>query len=316
MREKRRFSKSDARPKSKGHFRNAPRSENESRSPRSEERGSRPQRSEYSSRPVRNDYAPRSFSSAPVVVDDRFIWGTNPVLELLRARPSEIERIFISEGVLSPKIAGELLSRARDARVRVDKVPRERLGAMTGGGVHQGVVAEAGQFDYSTLESLIEKAKGKPSPLIVVLDGIQDPQNLGAIIRSSHAFGANGVVVAKDRAAGVTGVVAKASAGALAFCPVARVVNISRALDELKEAGYWTVAADPNSNEPLWNGKLNGPLAIVVGAEGPGIRDGVLERCDFRLNIPMSGKVASLNASVSAAVLLYEVTRQRGHEPR
>ncbi|MBX7114499.1 MAG: 23S rRNA (guanosine(2251)-2'-O)-methyltransferase RlmB [Myxococcaceae bacterium] len=240
------------------------------------------------------------------------MWGTNPVLELLRARPNEIERIFVGEGLLSPKIAGELLSRAREARVRVDKVPRERLGAMTGGGVHQGVVAEVGQFDYATLDALIEKAKGQSAPVIVVLDGIQDPQNLGAIIRSSHAFGAIGVVVAKDRAAGVTGVVAKASAGALAFCPVARVVNISRALEELKAAGYWTVAADPNSKEALWSGKLNGPLAIVVGAEGPGIRDGVLERCDFRLNIPMSGKVASLNASVSAAVLLYEVTRQRG----
>lgn len=261
---------------------------------------------------------PQRYTTAQpaAVVDDRFIWGTNPVLELLRARPNEIERLFVGEGLLPPKVAGELLSRARDARVRVDKVPRERLTAMTGGGVHQGVVAEVGQFDYATLDSLIEKGKNaSTAPVVVVLDGIQDPQNLGAIIRSAHAFGSIGVVIPKDRAAGVTGVVAKAAAGALAFCQVARVVNISRALEDLKEAGYWTVAADPDSKEALWHGKLDGPLALVIGAEGIGIRGGVLEHCDFRLNIPMSGKVASLNASVSAALLLYEVTRQRGKVP-
>jgi len=144
-----------------------------------------------------------------------------------------------------------------------------------------------------------------------VLDSITDPQNLGAIIRSAHALGAHGVVVGKDRAAGVTGAVAKVSAGAVEHCKVARVVNLSRALEELKQAGLWIAAADPASKATVWNAKLDGPLALVVGAEGEGVRKGVLDHCDFRLSIPMAGQVASLNASVSAAILLYEVVRQR-----
>lgn len=319
MRDKRRFSKQGSRRPSKAPFRQAPRGDSERGASRdnSERSGFRGNNERLASRDrfERSASPPRHELPARTLVDDRFIWGTNPVLELLRARPGEIERIFVGEGMLPPKVAGELLSRAREARVRVDKVPRERLTTMTGGGVHQGVVAEVGQFDYATLESLLEQGKNSAiHPVVVVLDGIQDPQNLGAIIRSAHAFGAVGVVVAKDRAAGITGVVAKASAGALAFCPVARVVNISRALEELKAAGYWTVAADPDSKQQLWNGKLDGPLALVIGAEGPGIRDGVLEHCDFRLSIPMNGRVASLNASVSAALLLYEVARQRGSQ--
>lgn len=242
----------------------------------------------------------------------RFVYGVKPVLEVLRARPDQIEHILLAEGRVPPQQSAELLSRARDAGVRVQKVPRERLAALAQGGVHQGVLAEVREFAYAELTDVIEAARtAGEEPLVVVLDGIQDPQNLGAIIRSAHALGAHGVVVPRDRAAGVTAAVAKASAGAVEHTRVARVVNLSRALEELKEAGLWIAAADPQSTQPLWRANLQGPLAIVVGAEGSGIRPGVLQHCDLRLSIPMSGRVASLNASVSAAVLLYEAARQR-----
>jgi 23S rRNA (guanosine2251-2'-O)-methyltransferase len=240
------------------------------------------------------------------------IFGINPVLEALRARPDTIERLLVVQGAVNPRVAGEIFSRARDAGVKVDAVDRERLQRLAEGGVHQGVAAEVREFDYLSLEALVAQAKASDRPpLVVVLDGIQDPHNLGAIIRSAHAFGAHGVVIMKDRAVGVTGVVVKASAGATSHCPVCRVTNLSRALEQLKEAGYWTVAADPEGEQALWQAKLDGPLAVVVGAEGAGVRKGVLGHCDFRVRIPMVGQVASLNASVSAGVLLAEVARQR-----
>ncbi|KFE62048.1 23S rRNA (guanosine(2251)-2'-O)-methyltransferase RlmB [Hyalangium minutum] len=244
---------------------------------------------------------------------ERHVYGVNPVIEAMRVRADEVDRLYITEGQLGSKAAAEILSRARDAGIRVERVPRERLASLAEGGVHQGVVAELRGFQYAELPDLLEaaEASGRP-PLIVVLDGVQDPHNLGAIIRSAHALGAHGVVIGKDRAVPVTGLVAKASAGAVEHCPIARVVNISRALEELKEAGVWVAAADVDSQEPLWKARLDGPLAIVVGAEGAGVREGVLKHCDFRLRIPMAGQVGSLNASVSAAILLYEVARQRG----
>ncbi|RKG96694.1 23S rRNA (guanosine(2251)-2'-O)-methyltransferase RlmB [Corallococcus carmarthensis] len=247
----------------------------------------------------------------------RYVHGVNPVLEALRAHPDAVERLFLVDGQVGAKAAGELLSRARDAGVRVEKVGRERLNSMAEGGVHQGVVAELRGFQYVELEDVLDAAKAKGQPaLVVVLDGIQDPHNLGAIIRSAHALGAHGVVLAKDRAVQVTGTVAKASAGAVEYCPIARVTNISRALEQLKEAGLWVAAADVEGAEPLWSARLDGPLALVVGAEGAGVREGVLKHCDFRLRIPMGGQVGSLNASVSAAILLYEVARQRGRPSR
>lgn len=236
----------------------------------------------------------------------------NPVLEALRAHPERIEHLYIAEGHVPPSVAGEIFSRAKDYGIRVERVIRDRLSTMADGGVHQGVVAEVRQFDYSDVQDLIALAKKSDrAPLIVVLDGIQDPHNFGAIVRSAHALGAHGVVIAKDRAAQVTGVVAKSSAGAIEHTPIARVTNISRSLEELKEAGFWTVAADVEGDQPLEQAKLDGPLAVVVGAEGAGVREGVLKNCDFKVRIPMAGQVGSLNASVSAAILLYEVLRQR-----
>lgn len=243
---------------------------------------------------------------------ERYIFGVNPVLEALRAHPEQVDRLLVAQGQLGSRAAAEILSRAREAGIRVDKLPRERLSALTEGGVHQGVVARLHAFQYAELEDLLSaaEASGRP-PLVVVLDGVQDPHNLGAILRSAHALGAHGVVIPKDRAVGVTGVVAKASAGAVEHCPVARVVNLSRALESLKEAGLWVAAAHPQAEQPLWSARLDGPLALVVGGEGAGVREGVLQHCDLRLRIPMLGQVGSLNASVSASILLYEAARQR-----
>jgi 23S rRNA (guanosine2251-2'-O)-methyltransferase len=240
------------------------------------------------------------------------IFGVNPVLETLRARPDQIEKLYVVEGALKERLAGELLNRAKEAGVKIERVDRERLAKLAEGEVHQGVVAEVREFEYVGLDALIARSKKTAhAGLIVLLDGIQDPHNLGAIIRSAHAFGAHGIVIMKDRAAGVTGVVVKASAGAVVHTPIARVVNLSRTLEELKEAGFWSVAAEPTSSQDVWSAKLDGPLALVVGAEGAGVRQGVLGHCDFRVRIPMLGQVDSLNASVSAGILLYEIARQR-----
>jgi 23S rRNA (guanosine2251-2'-O)-methyltransferase len=260
--------------------------------------------------------APERFVEAPRALEapegSRFIYGINPVLEALRARADHVERLFLVEEGVSPRAAAEIFSRCRDAGIRVDMVRKERLALMADGGVHQGVVAEVRHFEYLEIFQLIELSKkSSRAPLLVVLDGIQDPGNLGAIIRSAHAFGADGVVIAKDRAAGVTGSVVKASAGATEHCPVARVVNLSRALEELKEAGFWSIAADPEGDRTVYDAAFDGPIALVIGSEGPGVRELVLKHCDFRVKIPMLGQVASLNASVSAGVLLSEVSRQR-----
>jgi len=249
-------------------------------------------------------------------VPERVVYGIHPVLEALRARAAEVERLLLVEGALSSRQAGEVLALAEASGVHVERVPRDTLLELAEGGVHQGVAAELRAYGYAGLEELlaIARAANQP-PLLVVLDGIQDPHNLGAIIRSAYALGAHGVVLGRDRAAGVTAAVAKASAGAVEHLRVARVTNLSRALEELKASGLWVAAADPGGETPLWGAPLDGPLALVVGAEGEGVRPGVLGHCDFRLRIPMAPGLASLNASVAAALLLYEVVRQRAKPP-
>ncbi len=262
--------------------------------------------------PGRVQRGPSSTEERRTSGPERVVYGIHPVLEALKARAAEVERLLLVEGVLPARVAGEVLSLAQAARVRVERVARERLAELAQGGVHQGVAAELRAFRYAELEDLLSAAQvANQPPLLVVLDGIQDPHNLGAVIRSAHGFGAHGVVLGRDRAVGVTAAVAKASAGAVEHLAVARVTNLSRALEELKEAGLWVAAADPKGDTPLWEAPLDGPLALVVGAEGEGVRPGVLGHCDFRLRIPLSVGSASLNASVAAAVLLYEVSRQR-----
>jgi len=246
----------------------------------------------------------------------RVVYGLNPVRELLRAGGEGVAELWLAEGAERPRAFAELerLASGRGAKVRL--APRARLDRLAGVPGHQGVVAVVSDYRYAEIEEILERAarRGEPA-LILLLDGIEDPQNLGAIIRSAHALGAHGVVVPRDRAAGVTPSVAKASAGAVEHCPVARVTNLARTLSELKTAGVWSVAAVPDGDRDLREVDLGGPTALVIGGEGLGVRDLVRRTCDYTARIPMAGKLGSLNASVAAGIALYEAARQRRETP-
>ena len=192
--------------------------------------------------------------------------------------------------------------------MRVDQVAHAELTQRARGGVHQGVGAELAEFRYAELEDLLE------GDFLLVLDGVTDPQNLGALVRSAHALGAQGVVVPKDRAAGVTPAVFKAAAGALEHCPLARVTNLVRALEQMKERGIWTVALAGDGERALPELDLTMPTALILGSEGSGVRPLVRRTCDHVARIPMSGKVGSLNVSAAGAIALYEVARQRAKD--
>ncbi|GEJ57269.1 23S rRNA (guanosine(2251)-2'-O)-methyltransferase RlmB [Anaeromyxobacter diazotrophicus] len=242
----------------------------------------------------------------------RTLYGVNPVRELLRAGGDVPAELWLTSGERSRALS-ELAEAARARGAKVREAPRDKLDRLAGTDRHQGVVAVVSDYRYRELDELLEAARaaGAP-PLLVVLDGIEDPQNLGAVIRSAHALGAHGVVIPKDRAAGVTPAAAKASAGAVEHCPVARVTNLAQALERLKEAGVWTVATDAAAEESIAEVDLTVPTALVIGSEGGGVRPLVRRTCDRVARIPMQGKVGSLNASASAAIALYEVLRQRG----
>jgi 23S rRNA (guanosine2251-2'-O)-methyltransferase len=242
----------------------------------------------------------------------RTVYGLNPVRELLRAGAEGLSELWLAEGGDRSRGLGEIARTARDHGAKVREVPRARLDRLAGTDRHQGVVAVVAEFRYAELGELVLAASADGAvPLLVVLDGIEDPHNLGAIIRSAHALGAQGVVIPKDRAAGITSTVAKASAGAVEHCPVARVTNLAQALEKLKTAGLWTLALDGEAGEELPGVDLTLPTALVVGSEGSGVRPLVRRTCDRVARIPMKGKVGSLNASVAAGIALYEVARQR-----
>jgi 23S rRNA (guanosine2251-2'-O)-methyltransferase len=233
------------------------------------------------------------------------IYGINPVLEALRAgRVKELRVVARSSGRLR-----QLLTLAEERGIRVRRVPEEMLDRDSRRGVHQGVVADLEEAADLSVEDLVRGASG--APLIVVLDGIEDPQNLGAILRTADAAGVHGVVVQSRRAAALDGAAAKASAGAIAHVRIAEVVNIARAIDELKEVGVWTVGLAGESPTPYDAIDFTLPSAIVLGAEGSGLRRLVRERCDRLAAIPMQGQVGSLNVSVAAGIALFEAVRQR-----
>lgn len=241
----------------------------------------------------------------------RVIYGVNPVKELLRGGGEELAELWLAEGARSGAVA-ELERLAREAGARVKHAPRQRLDWLAGVDRHQGVVAVlTGAFKYAELVDLLKAAgsAGDP-PLLVILD-VEDPQHLGAIIRSAVAFGAHGVVIPRDRAVGVTAAVVKASAGVVARCRVARVTNISRTIEELKESGVWSVALAADGDRELGQLDLKGPTALVMGSEGEGIRSLVRRSCDHGARIGMVGGVESLSVSAAASVALYEVARQR-----
>jgi 23S rRNA (guanosine2251-2'-O)-methyltransferase len=236
----------------------------------------------------------------------------NPVRELLRAGGEGLAELWLAEGAERARSFAELEKQGRAAGAKVRVAPRVKLDKLAGTGNHQGVVAVVADYRYRSLDDLFDAAKaaGRP-PLLVVLDGIEDPQNLGAIIRSAYALGAHGVVIAKDRAVGVTGSAAKASAGAVEHCPVARVTNIAQTIRDLKEEGVWSVGAVAEGDGEISELDLTGPTALVIGSEGEGIRPLVRKCCDHLARIPMAGKLGSLNASAAAAICLYEAARQR-----
>ena len=237
------------------------------------------------------------------------IEGRNAVLEAFRAG-KPIDRLYILDGCKD----GPIMSIKREAAKTdtvIKYVDRERLDALSETGHHQGVIAQAAAYEYSDMEDIFKKAEeGGDDPLIFLLDNITDPHNLGAIIRTAEVCGAHGVIIPKNRAVGLTGTVAKASAGAINHMPVVKVTNLSRTIEELKKRGLWFVCADMEG-ELVYNVNLTGPLGLVIGSEGEGVGKLVKQKCDHVARIPMKGKIDSLNASVAAAVMAYESVRQR-----
>jgi len=229
--------------------------------------------------------------------------GRQPVREALLAnRP--INKLFLAKGA---KDLGPILDLARERGVVVEWTHRAKLDKLSGGRIHQGVIAQVAPYHYAELEDLLTAEE----PLLLILDGIEDPHNLGSLLRTAESVGASGAVIPKRRAAPITPTVEKAASGALAHLPVARVSNLAQTIDELKEHGLWVVGCDMDGEQTLWEADLTGPLAVVVGSEGSGVSRLVKEKCDFIVRLPMLGKISSLNASVAGGIVLYEVLRQR-----
>ena len=237
------------------------------------------------------------------------IEGRNAVLEAFRSGKC-VDKLFILDGCQD----GPVRTIAREARKTdtiINYVSKERLDQLSETRAHQGVIAQVAAYEYSTVEEILARAeeKGEP-PFLILLDNVEDPHNLGAIIRTANLVGAHGVIIPKRRAVGLTSTVAKTSAGAINYTPVAKVTNIVRTIEELKEKGIWFVCADMGG-ETMYDLDLTGPMGLVIGNEGEGVSRLVREACDFTASIPMKGDIDSLNASVAAGVLAYEIVRQR-----
>ena len=252
----------------------------------------------------------REKRSLPEAGADGIIEGRNAVIEALRAGIS-IDKIFIVRGETDATL-GHIASAAREKGIVVVDTDRRKLDNMSRTHAHQGVIAIAAVREYATVDDILGAARtrGEP-PLVVVCDEISDPHNLGAIIRTAECAGAHGIIIPKRRSAGLTAVVGKTSAGAVAHLPVARVANLTALLKELKDDGLWIFGADAAGDRPPYEADLKGPAAIVIGSEGSGMSRLVAEQCDFKVSIPLRGQINSLNASAAAAVLLYEAVRQR-----
>ena len=237
------------------------------------------------------------------------IEGRNAVLEAFRSGKC-VDKLFILDGCQD----GPVRTIAREARKKdtiINYVSKERLDQLSETHAHQGVIAQVAAYEYSTVEDILAKAeeKGEP-PFLILLDNVEDPHNLGAIIRTANLAGAHGVIIPKRRAVGLTTPVAKTSAGAINYTPVAKVTNLVRTMEELKQKGIWFVCADMGG-ESMYRMNLTGPIGLVIGNEGEGVSRLVREACDFTASIPMKGDIDSLNASVAAGVLAYEIVRQR-----
>jgi len=244
------------------------------------------------------------------------ITGRNPVLEALRAgRP--IQKIMLAQNISRHSFTAEIVGLAHSKRIPVEYVPAETIREHSDMVRNQGIIAYTAVKEYYSLEDLfrISREKDEP-PLYCILDGMEDPQNLGAIIRSAEASGTHGVIIRTRRAVGLTAAVARASAGAIEYLPVARVVNIAQTIVKLKENGIWVIGVDSAGKEDYRQADFTMPVTIVIGGEGKGISELVRKRCDYLISIPMCGKISSLNASVSAALVMYEALRQRHADTR
>lgn len=242
-------------------------------------------------------------------MQDEMIIGKNPVLEALQSgRP--INKIIISEQ-LNKNTERELHQMAKKANTIIQKVPKKRIDQLSKGR-HQGIIAYVTAYDYATIEEIVENARRKEQlPFIIILDEIEDPHNLGAILRTADATGVHGVIIPKRRAVGLTETVAKTSAGAIEHIPVARVTNIAKTIDELKEQNIWVVGTDEEGSKDYRTLDGDTAIALVIGNEGKGISRLVKEKCDWTIHLPMEGSIPSLNASVAAGILMYEIYRER-----
>ncbi|HXS95867.1 MAG TPA: 23S rRNA (guanosine(2251)-2'-O)-methyltransferase RlmB [Candidatus Limnocylindrales bacterium] len=229
--------------------------------------------------------------------------GIHPIAEALRSGHA-LDRVVVAQGAGGPRLQ-EIIDLARRAHVPVRFEPRASLDRLAGTSAHQGVVALGAAKKYADLEDAVA------SDMVVVLDGVEDPHNLGAIVRTAHAAGAGSIIIPERRAVGITDVVAKAAAGALEHLPVVRVTNVNRALEELKERGYWIYGLDERGTEDYSKVEYQSPTAIVLGGEGKGLHDLVRKHCDVLVRIPMAGKISSLNVSVAAGVVLFECRRRK-----
>ncbi|WP_027399739.1 23S rRNA (guanosine(2251)-2'-O)-methyltransferase RlmB [Anaerovorax odorimutans] len=236
------------------------------------------------------------------------IIGRNPVMEALKSE-REIDRLIVlKDGEGSIK---KIIGKAKDKKLPIQYADKSTLDRLADGNVHQGVIAYVSEYEYWDVDEILKLAEKRgEDPFIIILDGIEDPHNLGAIIRSADGAGAHGVIIPKRRAVGITETVAKASAGAIEYVPVARVSNIVQVIEKLKKVGVWIAACDLGG-DTYYDSNLKGSFALVVGGEGKGVSRLVREKCDFILSIPMEGHINSLNASNAAAVLMYELKRQR-----
>ena len=246
---------------------------------------------------------------------EQYIVGRNPVLEILKSE-KEVEKILIIKGELKGSI-NKIVGIAKDKNIIIQQVDKNKLDQISQGNAHQGVAALTSPYNYSSIDEILEKAKKlNQPPFIIILDGIEDPHNLGAIIRTAECGGVHGVIIPKRRSAHVTSTVYKSSAGAVEHMSIAKVTNISDTIDELKEKNLWIYGAHVDGEDYYFNTELNGPIALVIGSEGKGISRLVKEKCDFLLKIPMFGQISSLNASNAASILIYEVIRQNHGKKR
>ncbi|MDK2918098.1 MAG: rRNA (guanosine2251-2-O)-methyltransferase [Candidatus Petromonas sp.] len=242
--------------------------------------------------------------------DKSIIEGRNPVIEALKAE-REIDKILIAKGNREGSIK-KIIGMSKDRGIPVQYVDKNKLNQIAASNAHQGVIAYVAAYKYYELDDILDRAKSKGEDIfLVILDEIKDPHNLGSVLRTADAAGVHGIIIPKRRSVGLTATVAKTSAGAIEYVPVAKVTNLARTIDYLKEKGVWVIGADMEGENLHYNSELKGNIALVIGSEGKGLSRLVKEKCDFSVRLPMKGEVSSLNASVAASILMYEVLKQR-----